>query len=171
MACRLCDGVCPVGEGMCHCGCGQPAPLRTTPPIGAPTRWVHGHAVTARTRAALDDTTLSRFELARQRHEAGQCPYCGPDCQVGVGKCHCGCGQDATIIRYSEHRRAQVGGAPRRCLTGHHERKLSDDLVREMRRRYATEPISQDALAAQYGLAQATVSKILRFKQRADAGI
>jgi hypothetical protein len=47
------------------------------------------------------------------------CPYCGPECEVGYGRCHCGCGLRAKLSLYTNRLTNARKGKPLRYLIGH----------------------------------------------------
>lgn len=48
----------------------------------------------------------------------------------------------------------------------HHNAKLTDDQVRDLRRRYTTERVTQRALAAEFGVSYDSVKSIIQNRQR-----
>jgi hypothetical protein len=57
------------------------------------------------------------------------CHFCGPDCNVGYGFCHCGCGRLTSLSRSSRKETCQVLGKPLKCIRGHRirERRIPEN--------------------------------------------
>jgi hypothetical protein len=51
------------------------------------------------------------------------CPYCGPNCLVEYGCCHCGCGNVTKLCPKNDAHRKAVAGEPQRYIIGHTLRK------------------------------------------------
>lgn len=50
------------------------------------------------------------------------CRYCGADCKVGYGFCHCECGLKTNIATMTSRRRNLIKGLPSKYLMGHGSR-------------------------------------------------
>ena len=77
-----------------------------------------------------------------------------------MAACHCGCGATTT--------------PGKRFLSGHNNRMnmtLSDDQIREIRRKYLNSTMTQSELAKEYGVSTSWISVIVRMKKRTSAGI
>jgi HNH endonuclease len=55
-----------------------------------------------------------------QNTVAQQCPYCGSDCPVPFGECHCGCGQKPSVPSRTDRSHDMIKGFPRKYVYGHH---------------------------------------------------
>lgn len=89
------------------------------------------------------------------------CEYCGADCAVEVGYCHCGCGA-ATKLRRG-HR-----GQPWQYLKGHQLRTLTAEQVRQMRAAYLAGGVTQRDLAQLYHMSVGNINHILMGDTYAD---
>lgn len=47
------------------------------------------------------------------------CNYCGPDCAIPFGLCHCGCKRRTGLAFKSNPRRGDIGGLPVKFVRGH----------------------------------------------------
>lgn len=168
---------CDTAYGYCHCGCEQRTGTHInhvsagiTP--GTPHKYIIGHW-NHRKRIGGNERLLALRAKLRAYREHGVCPYDGEDCAVGAGKCHCGCGEDTNLVKENETHDGVVAGMPRKVRKGHAARQLhlSREQVRQLRYEYATSDITQEKLAAKYGISQAGVSRILNYHLYIDAGI
>ncbi len=112
--CRYCpEGECPVGYGMCHCGCGEKTNVSK---------------VTRANKNIARDEPLKvvrhhQVPIVRPESPSG-CLYCeGDECSVGFGNCHCGCGEKTTLATYGSRWHKHQRGKPVRYLLGHARRK------------------------------------------------
>lgn len=102
------------------------------------------------------------------------CPHHGESCKYGYGACHCGCGQQTNVAARTDTRRHWYKGKPFLFIVGHHSKRkhLTDEQVRQMRRKYLTDKtVTIAQLAKEYDTPPTTISAYLRMKFRADAGI
>jgi len=176
--CEYCE-TCTFGAGKCHCGCGEDAPIRKwssrtstgkSLQAGMPVKFLVGHH-----RRKATNKHIKKLELARQLYlDKSICPHCELDCKVGVGNCHCGCGEYAPI--YHEHKNdyemGYMQGMPLKYRKGHRFRRLTTEQAREIRHRYASdESLTQVSLAQEYGVAQRTISRVVLFDSHKEAGV
>lgn len=47
------------------------------------------------------------------------CCYCGPDCIIPFGLCHCGCGNNTLLHKKNDAHRNGIKGNPQKFLRGH----------------------------------------------------
>ena len=62
------------------------------------------------------------------------CRFCGPECPVGAGKCHCACGALAPIAGKNRPERGVKAGYPQLFIRGHamHNRKHTNATRKKM---------------------------------------
>lgn len=90
------------------------------------------------------------------------CPYCAPGtCAVPYGTCHCGCGEQTTVITKKNHApddRGRLTGRPRKFLKAHNRRKLSVEQYTELLARVDAGELHR-TIAADLGISTVSVSK------------
>jgi hypothetical protein len=59
--------------------------------------------------------------------ETPVCPYCGPNCEFGYQRCHCGCGNPTNTIPHDSARQNLVKGWPYRFFAKHRIRPRFPD--------------------------------------------
>lgn len=178
MSCPYCQTQCQVGWGYCHCGCGEQTTRSPARRLcsdvyvhkGDPLKYRQYHH--ARNHASRHPSAqVATIRQMQESYATGVCPYCGPQCTIEVGECHCGCAKKTNVPSSTDYARGIARGVPRKQLPGHNVPVLPDNVVREIRFLYATTPITQQELAARYNVSQVAISGFLRFEKRKDAGV
>lgn len=112
------DQGCTIPFGLCHCGCGNEAPLASISSTdkewikGYPKKFKHGHTGGYKQYVELED---------------GLCICRNPECSIPKGYCHCGCGNRTSIIKESSQANLLVKGEPHRFIYGHNNQSTLAD--------------------------------------------
>lgn len=147
--------------GLCQCGCGQPAPIAPRNyhgrgiVKGQPFRYIHGHSAGWKG----DDVGYYARHAYLRRHypKTGICEECRNEARTDYALIH-----DHPPSRSREDYR-ELCRACHKQYDGGGERnyraKLTDDAVRDIRRRAATETVS--ALAREYDVARSAIQRVI----------
>lgn len=196
MICPYCGPDCNVGYGMCHCGCGLEPKLNRNTQYRF--QFCSGHTL----NIALDKpaeigycacgcgqrTRFDRYTKKYSQYLRGhnipralpindtQCALCGDNCVIGIGYCHCGCGQPTNRSQHRLVVNGKVYPKGTYCVFRHgHQNRIrkttNAEMARMIRRQYLTVHCSMTSLATEYNVSIATISKILNMKSHINAGI
>ena len=108
--CQYCAADCPVEFGTCHCGCGQKTSIAKTSRKergdikGRPIKYATGHTSNVGHRPILAE---------------GLCICRNINCGFMFGYCHCGCGKNTRIAKYTFSMWGWIQDLPKPFLNGH----------------------------------------------------